>query len=57
MDASPNSSTAVSRSSSLRQNVSVGIGFGLTRVFGGGDSYDVPSVLPALRLVNIGIAF
>jgi hypothetical protein len=40
-----------------RQNVSVGVGFGLTRVFGGGDLYDMPSVLPALRLVNVGIAF
>ena len=40
-----------------RRNVSVGVGFGLTRIIGGGASYDVPSVLPGARLVNIGIAF
>ncbi len=40
-----------------RHNVSVGVGFGLTRIIGGGASYDVPSVLPGARLVNIGVAF
>ena len=39
------------------QNVSVGLGFGLTRILGGGGSYGVPAVLPAVRLVNVGIAF
>jgi hypothetical protein len=39
-----------------KHNVSVGTGFGLTRIGGGGDSYTVPSVLPGFRL-NIGIAF
>jgi hypothetical protein len=40
-----------------KQNVSVGIGGGLIRILGSGERYDVPSVLPALRLVNLGIAF
>jgi hypothetical protein len=40
-----------------KQNVSVGIGGGLIRILGSGDRYDVPSVLPAVRLVNLGIAF
>jgi hypothetical protein len=39
-----------------KHNVSVGTGFGLTRIAGGGDSYTVPSVLPGFRL-NVGIAF
>ena len=40
-----------------RRNVAVGIGFGLISIVGGGRSYDVPSVLPSPRLVNVGIAF
>ena len=39
-----------------KRNVSVGTGFGLTRMVGGGNSYSVPSVLPGFRL-NVGIAF
>jgi hypothetical protein len=38
-----------------KRNVSVGTGFGLTRI-AVGDSYSVPSVLPGFRL-NVGIAF
>ena len=38
-----------------KRNVSVGTGFGLTRI-AGSDSYSVPSVLPVFRL-NVGIAF
>jgi len=38
-----------------RRNVSVGTGFGLTRI-AGSDAYAVPSVLPIFRL-NVGIAF
>src|SRR4051812_46915869 len=42
-----------------RRNVLIGTGFGLTRILDGGPSpsWSVPEVLPALRLVNIGIAF
>lgn len=40
-----------------RRNVSVGLGFGLTRIIGGGDCYGAPCILPGFRLVNIGIAF
>ena len=40
------------------RNVSVGLGFGLTRLLGrGADGYSVPTVLPNARLVNVGIAF
>ena len=39
-----------------KRNVSVGTGFGLTRIATGGESYSVPSVLPGFRL-NVGIAF
>lgn len=39
-----------------KHNVSVGTGFGLTRIAAGRDSYSVPDVLPAFRL-NVGIAF
>jgi hypothetical protein len=39
-----------------KHNVSVGTGFGLTRIATGSDSYSVPSVLPGFRL-NVGIAF
>jgi hypothetical protein len=39
------------------RNVMIGTGFGLTRILDGGHSWSVPEVLPALRLVNIGIAF
>lgn len=40
------------------QNVSVGLGFGLTRMLGrGADGYCVPTILPNARLVNVGIAF
>jgi len=38
-----------------KRNVSVGTGFGLTRI-AAGDSYSLPSVLPGFRL-NVGIAF
>ena len=37
--------------------IAIGVGFGLTRIVGGGRAYDVPSVLPAFRLVNVGVAF
>ena len=41
-----------------KRNASVNLGFGLTRVLGkGSDEYGAPSVLPNVRLVNIGIAF
>jgi hypothetical protein len=43
-----------------RQNVSIGVGFGVTRMLRGGDSgdnYFLPSAVPSLRLVNLGIAF
>ena len=39
------------------QNVSVGIGVGVTRTFGNGRSHELPPVLPSVRLVNIGYAF
>ena len=39
-----------------KRNVSVGTGFGLTRIATRGESYSVPSVLPGFRL-NVGIAF
>jgi hypothetical protein len=39
-----------------RHNVSLGTGFGLTRIATGSDSYHLPSVLPSFRL-NVGIAF
>lgn len=40
-----------------KQNVSVGMGFGLTRTLGGTGRYEYPDVLPTFRLVNIGVAF
>ena len=40
-----------------RRQRGVGIGFGLTRIVNGGDSWSVPEVMPGARLVNIGIAF
>jgi hypothetical protein len=40
-----------------KQNINVGIGFGLTRTFGNEGGYDFPDVLPTFRLINIGIAF
>ena len=39
-----------------KHNVSVGTGFGLTRIASGRDTYSTPEVLPAFRL-NVGIAF
>lgn len=39
------------------QNVSVNLGFGLTRLFGRDAGYVAPVILPNARLVNIGIAF
>ena len=39
-----------------KQNASVGLGFGMTRLMGCGNSYEMPCVLPAFRL-NVGIAF
>ena len=41
-----------------KRNASVNLGFGLTRLFGkDADGYGAPSVLPNVRLANIGIAF
>jgi hypothetical protein len=40
-----------------KQNVSIGVGLGLMRTIGHAIGYDIPPVLPSLRLVNIGIAF
>lgn len=40
-----------------KHNVSVGMGAGLTRTFGGTNRYEYPDVLPTLRLINIGVAF
>jgi uncharacterized protein DUF3575 len=39
------------------QNVSVGLGLGLTRIIGNDDRYEFLPVLPNPRVVNIGIAF
>ncbi len=39
-----------------RENVSVALGVGATRLFGG-DLDDVSVTVPTLRLVNIGWAF
>jgi len=40
-----------------RRNVAIGLGFGLTQIIGGGDTYSVPAVMPNARLFNVGIAF
>ena len=40
-----------------RQNVSIGLGFGLTRILPGDHGDDYPPVVPSPRLINIGIAF
>ena len=43
-----------------KQNLSIGLGFGVTRMLRSGDSddnYFLPSAVPNVRLVNIGIAF
>jgi hypothetical protein len=40
-----------------KDNISVGIGAGLTRTIGGGSRDEHPDVLPTLRLANIGVAF
>jgi Protein of unknown function (DUF3575) len=40
-----------------KQNVSLGLGFGLTRILGQSDGYDYLPVLPNPRVVNVGIAF
>jgi hypothetical protein len=40
-----------------KQNVSIGMGFGLTRTLGGANRYEFPDVLPTFRLINIGVAF
>jgi hypothetical protein len=40
-----------------KDNVSVGIGFGLTRTLGNNGGYELPDVLPTFRLINIGVAF
>jgi hypothetical protein len=40
-----------------KQQVSIGLGFGVTRLLRSGDDNFVPPVLPSVRLVNIGIAF
>jgi hypothetical protein len=40
-----------------RRNVTIGAGFGLSRIVGGTGNYDMPDVLPNIRLVNIGFAF
>jgi Protein of unknown function (DUF3575) len=40
------------------RNVSVSVGFGLTRLFGDrANGYDAPTFLPNARLANVGIAF
>ena len=39
------------------RNVMIGTGFGLTRILDSGRSWNVPDVLPSIRLVNIGVAF
>src|SRR5713101_2155992 len=43
-----------------KQNVTIGLGFGITRMLRSGDSddnYFMPCAVPNVRLVNIGIAF
>ena len=40
-----------------KRNVSVGIGGGLTRIAGGANGRGLPTVMPTIRLVNIGVAF
>ena len=43
-----------------QQNLSIGLGFGVTRMLRSGDSddnYSLPTAVPNVRLVNIGIAF
>jgi hypothetical protein len=40
-----------------KQNVSVGLGFGVTRMLRSADDYSMPYAIPNVRLVNIGIAF
>jgi hypothetical protein len=42
-----------------KQNLSIGLGFGVTRLLqsGDGDDFFMPPVLPGVRFVNIGIAF
>jgi hypothetical protein len=40
------------------RNVSVSIGFGVTRLFGSrANGYDAPEFMPNIRLANVGIAF
>jgi hypothetical protein len=39
------------------QNVSVGIGFGLTRVLDDVSNHEMPNVVPSIRLINVGVAF
>jgi hypothetical protein len=39
------------------QNVSIGLGFGLTKILDDANTYDFPNVVPNIRLINIGIAF
>ena len=40
-----------------KQNVSVGLGFGMARLLGRGDRVEIFPVVPNPRLVNVGIAF
>jgi hypothetical protein len=40
------------------RNVSLSLGFGLTRLFGNrANGYDAPKFMPDVRLANVGIAF
>ena len=40
-----------------KQNFSVGLGFGVTRLLGNGDEFDFMTAVPNMKLVSIGFAF
>jgi hypothetical protein len=40
-----------------KQNFSIGLGFGVTRLLGSQDRFDFVPVVPSARLVNVGVAF
>jgi len=40
-----------------KQNVTIGLGFGVTRMLRSADDDSMPYAIPNVRLVNIGIAF
>ncbi len=40
-----------------KQNFSVGLGFGVTRLLGNGDEFDFTMAVPNMKLVSIGFAF